>query len=218
MSYYFQMAFANAKTEVEAYSIAHSFVNGISLEQMKAYIDDNFLFVPSVKYSMGKKLKDKTFSDLADKYWLYGLFNYRFVFWPKFHLLGLLGSSESTSFGRVISFQNSTDQDYDWDEWPNNIPYFKERVFATKQALKNGNANFFGEDNDEFDEDTDIEYRLKSELYRKIFDELCLNDWLYGKDNKVFRRFCINGITSSEMLLKLHLILVEQKRKIVKEI
>lgn len=143
MSYYFQMAFANAKTEVEAYSIAHSFVNGISLEQMKAYIDDSFLFVPSVKYSMGKKLKDKTFSDLADKYWLYGLFNYRFVFWPKFHLLGLLGSSENTSFSRVISFQNSTDQDYDWDEWPNNIPYFKERVFATKQALKNGNTNFW---------------------------------------------------------------------------
>ena len=57
MSYYFQMAFANAKTEVEAYSIAHSFVNGISLEQMKAYIDDSFLFVPSVKYSMGKKVE-----------------------------------------------------------------------------------------------------------------------------------------------------------------
>lgn len=215
MSYYFQMAFANAKTETDAYTIAHSFVDRIDFKQMKECINNSFLFIPSVKYSMGRKLENSIFSDLADKYWLYGLFNYRFVFWPKYHLLGLLVSEEvNAPFNWVVSFQNSTDQNYDWNEWPNSIPYFTERVFVTKQAFENGNANFFGENSDDFDEDTDIEYRLKSELYRKIFDELCLNDWLYGRNNESFKRFCINGITSTEMLMDLTLYLKKATKEI----
>lgn len=88
MSYSFDMYFAKADSLQEALFLANKFVGTIcTLPRMKEAIKENVLFLPSVKY-VGKP-DERKFSALADKYFLYSLFNFRFVYWKKHKLLGM---------------------------------------------------------------------------------------------------------------------------------
>lgn len=188
MSYYFDMSFWHASNLPDALEKAHALVKQMSdLNLMKFTIKDNIYFAPSVRLNA-----DSHFGYVANKNWLYSLFNYRFVFWEKHNLLGLVGilPENGPKADGIFYFQNSCCQNYDFDEYPLNIPFFKNKVekFEKRKGL--------------------------SDFYKDIFDTLCLDDWLYGRDNPEFERFSFNAIQTSEQLLELS----EYTEKLLKKI
>lgn len=134
MSYSFDMYFAKADSLQEALFLANKFVGTIcTLPKMKEAIKENALFLPSVKY-VGKP-DERKFSALADKYFLYSLFNFRFVYWKKHKLLGMQDMQDFRDDWKKVSglkevswvlFQSSCSQNMALQEWPREIPYFKK--------------------------------------------------------------------------------------------
>lgn len=134
MSYSFDMYFAKADSLQEALFLANKFVGTIcTLPRMKETIKENALFLPSVKY-VGKP-DERKFSALADKYFLYSLFNFRFVYWKKHKLLGMQDMQNFRDDWKKVSglkevswvlFQSSCSQNMSLQEWPREIPYFKK--------------------------------------------------------------------------------------------
>lgn len=134
MSYGFNMLFCEAATLGQAMCIAKNFVKRIcTKEKMEKEIRENLYYIPSIRERA--KPEDKVFCRTADRYWLYGLFNYRFVYWGKYQILGLLSescdewpASTETKGSCSVYFQNSCDQDYEFTEWPTFIPFFATTV------------------------------------------------------------------------------------------
>lgn len=134
MSYSFDMYFAKADSLQEALFLANKFVGTIcTLPRMKEAIKENALFLPSVKY-VGKP-DERKFSALADKYFLYSLFNFRFVYWKKHKLLGMQDMQDFRDDWKKVSglkevswvlFQSACSQNMALQEWPREIPYFKK--------------------------------------------------------------------------------------------
>lgn len=179
MSYDFDMSFWHASSLPNALEQAHNLVKHMSeVNLMKSTINDNLYFAPSVRFN-----ENSNFGYIANEKWLYSLFNYRFVFWEKHHLLGLVGilPENGPKAAGSFSFQDSCNQNYNFDEYPLEIPFFKNKVERFKKS------------------------RGLSAFYKDVFDTLCLNDWLYGKDNPAFERFSFNAIQTNEQLLELSL-------------
>lgn len=134
MSYGFNMLFCEAANLGQAMCIAKDFVKRIcTKEKMEKEIRENLYYIPSIRERA--KPEDKVFCRTADHYWLYGLFNYRFVYWEKYQLLGLLSeernewpASAKSEGAYSVYFQNSCDQDYEFTEWPTFIPFFAKAV------------------------------------------------------------------------------------------
>lgn len=224
MSYGFNMYFAKADSMQEALFLANQFVKTVCTpERMQDLITQDPFYVPSVHYCVHPE--ERKFSRLADKYWLYSLFNYRFVYWEKFRLLGFVSDGNIKDdwmkvFGMrgvcSVYFQNSTDQDYTMDEWPTSIPYFKKRCQKYKKLaekdytsvikyLRTQGEYVYAESEDMSDEDAKdaFDYIIDTALYSHIFNELELSTWLYGNDSPYFERFAINGMKTSETVMDL---------------
>lgn len=224
MSYGFNMYFAEVSSMQEALFLANQFVKAVCTpERMQDLITQDPFYVPSVHYCV--RPDERRFSRLADKYWLYSLFNYRFVYWDKFGLLGFVGDGDikddwMKAFGMrgvcSVYFQNSTNKDYAMDEWPTSIPYFKKRCKKYKKLAKKDFASIIkhlrkrgeyvyaeSDDMDEEDAKEGLEYIINSALYSHIFNELELDTWLYGNDSPIFERFAINGLKTSEAVMDL---------------
>ena len=228
MSYYFDMAFTEAADLGSAMVKAHELVKFEMQPKMaEKIISQNLIYVPSLRYVRRGEKGFESLKDVADKKWLYSLFNKRFVFWPDYHLLGVVGiAPEELNEWHGVAFQDSTDQDYDFDEWPQ-LPFFAEEVEKAKSALAcpkevafqimksdEGLSEWLDEwqrEGKDINEDR-LNYCLKSWVYRTIFDKLHLNKWLYGNDNSGFERFAINGIESQEQELQLSFILRRCKK------
>lgn len=231
MSYGFDMCFWHAKSLAAATKKAAKVISAINTpEQMRQRIDDNAYFVPSILYRA--QIEDWKMAMIADEKWLYSLFNFRFVYWKEYELLGMVGvlPEDGPKPDGTVYFQNSCDQNYSLSEWPADIPFFKTKVKqykamldlkpqkCLKRLLKLGftdeetisEALEEGENSEET-----AEYHVLSALYHDIFDTLRLNTWLWGNDDSSFRRFALNAIHTSEQVydLKKHLRkLVNEKR------
>ncbi len=217
MSYGFNMLFAEAKSISDAFLIAKDFVkNSCTEEKMKKTIEENAFYIPSIKGNA--KPEDRVFCQTADRYWLYGLFNFRFVYWKEYQLLGLLSESidgwpapDHDKEKCSVYFQNSCDRDYKFSSWPAYIPFFKNAIKKFKRLKKMSAEKAYAILKEHGsctpDKSTDFEsgkkadaYYIRTALYDYIFDALALNDWLYGRDNDAFERFSINGLDTTEML------------------
>ena len=119
-----------------------------------------------------------------------------------------------------IYFQNSTDQNYDFQEWlEGNIPFFKEHVETITNMPQ---SKLFDICKDYLDEDTDLSnpeielYMRQSLLYQRIFSALELQSWLYADDSKKdvpYIQFALNGIQDMYEASALHNILKDVKKK-----
>lgn len=74
-----------------------------------------------------------------DEYWLNTLFTSRFVYWPNYDLLGVSGykfpGEIENWFDGHFTFQNSSDQDYDYETWPAGIDLFATRINRVKMRM-----------------------------------------------------------------------------------
>lgn len=128
------------------------------------------------------------------------IFSHRLVYWPKHYMAAVVGDCLHDSFKKDmvhVYFQSSTDQDYDFDEWSDKIPYFwheKENVLAlSEEKLFEETAGF---------DSSDADYRRRHLLYQRIFDGLSLDNWLDSAEKEEgFRMIRVNGVISDEVEL-----------------
>lgn len=221
MSYGFDMAFAHVVDEKAAFSLARSYVDKcMEKENARKFIEDNTIYIPSIRYSHIEEATNM--AEVADRYWLETLFKFRFLYWPKYRLLGLVGSNriDDPAFPMSIYFQNSTDQNYDFQEWlEGNIPFFKEHVETITNMPQ---SKLFDICKDYLDEDTDLSnpeielYMRQSLLCQRIFSALELQSWLYADDSKKdvpYIQFALSGIQDMYEASALHNILKDVKKK-----
>lgn len=105
-------------------------------------------------------------------------------------------------FDHSIYFQNSTDQDYDIDVWPTSCPWFSEIVanhssITVQGLLKKERWN--GTTAKDMEEN--FLYYVRSDIYGDVYSGLCLNNWLYGEEDRTFRRFSMAALQSTEDLM-----------------
>ena len=147
MSYAFDMSFAMAADEKEAFVLARHYVEKcMEKKNARKFIEDNTIYIPSIRYSHVEKANNM--AEVADRYWLETLFKFRFLYWPKYRQLGLVGSNriDDPAFPMSIYFQNSTDQNDDFGDVGNKYPLFWVKYddlapFLAKQQLMTSNVN-----------------------------------------------------------------------------
>lgn len=76
MSYAFDMSFAMAVDEKEAFVLARHYVEKcMEKKNARKFIEDNTIYIPSIRYSHIEKANNM--ADVADRYWLENLFIFR---------------------------------------------------------------------------------------------------------------------------------------------
>ena len=116
MSYEFGMFFTECEPK-NVLSTCLSIVNTI-VDNPDELIKDNVSFCPSRRF---KSQLDLYVARNFDQTWLYEIFNFHFVYWKQYNLLGLSGYNYGENVNNLfkchICFQNSSDQDYEYDIW-----------------------------------------------------------------------------------------------------
>lgn len=212
MSYAFGMFFKQIKQEDLL-----SFIDKVQAEMRnhaKEWIDYNKYYAPSVRLFTLHSDEFKFAKAYLDEYWLNTLFTSRFIYWPDYDLLGVSGyklpGEIENWFDGHFSFQNSSDQDYDYETWPKGIRQFKARI----DRIKNADDSTLYECIDKYMGDysieeikADPEYFKKVCIYDMIYEDLQLNDWLYNHDNPAFYQLSINAINDDGQRIRYNAIL-----------
>ena len=144
-----------------------------------------------------------SFSD-SDSDFLCSIFRYTFVYYKKYKMLCVIGNYSDY---KQIIFQNSCDQDEDFNTWQAlyaNDPcrdIFKELVDRTVSGENIEDIRKYFNDVD-WDSNLDIEYFKRWFVYKKIENALCIDDVLWDADGDDFfkfefgKRLTINNITN----------------------
>ena len=165
----------------------------------KEYIERNVFYIPSLRY--------KSEDNRIDDYWLNTLFEISFVYWPEKQLLGLCGyeypDNVKEMFNSFIYFQNSTDRDYDYADWPASYVFQKhvhDSVVMDKKSVIQKYMKVNNCDSKEAKEfyDSDPHYFRRSLVYDSVYKDLALDEWLWGKDNPSFIRFTVQSINDDK--------------------
>ena len=126
MSYSCTIYFKNIKAD-EVYSFFQELKTKL-ISKTDEIAKDNFLWLPSIRSDYRYKDIDGFITDDIDCSWVQNsLFKYRYFYIPQHELLGVfsLPNGFDDMFDNVSHFQNSCDQDYDFEEW-NGIPIFEQ--------------------------------------------------------------------------------------------
>lgn len=124
MSYSCEIAFKTIEAE-EVYSFLQKLKSLVS-EKLGAIAEDNAFWLPSERQSAYKELPEWALNQLEED-WARKCFTFRYVYLPEKKILGVYGVPKQTEelFDCTVYFQNSCDQDYDFEEW-NGVPIFEE--------------------------------------------------------------------------------------------
>lgn len=162
--------------------------------------------IEQAKYCI-PSLRDEKLNNKTDNYWLSSLFELQFVYWPDKKLIGMCGNTypgnTKDMFTGHVTFQNSTDRDYDYGEWPQ-IDLFQKHVYESfslkLDAIIKKYMDVTGYDESEAREfyNDDPEYMRRSLVYDAVYKELALDDWLWGKDNPSFIKFTVQALNNDE--------------------
>lgn len=219
MSYSFGMYFKQLNKEDDIVSILE-LISKRLYENRGEYIEENRSFIPSFKGLILDESKKE-----ADEYWLFSLFNISCVYWKEYNLLGVSGYDYECLvdiFPTHIGFQNSCDQDYDYEEWGDLIDIFNQKRDFIKNCNVDDILNIMNnkyKDSHYSKEEIleDLEYYKKTALYEEIFNLLDLDNWLYDKPSDKFNRIYINALNSYERWLNCKPYLFKVREELKKE-
>lgn len=207
MSYAFGMFFKQIKQEDLL-----SFIDKVQSEMRNhanEWIDYNKDYAPSVRSVRSLTNEPKFIKAFMDEYWLNTLFTSRFVYWPNYDLLGVSGykfpGEIENWFDGHFTFQNSSDQDYDYETWPAGIDLFATRINRVKNADDSNLYEYVNKFMAEYSMEeikADPEYFKKSCIYDMIYEDLQLDDWLYNHDNPNFYNMSINAINDDGQCIR----------------
>lgn len=217
MSYSFNMCFKKISSLAKAMEYAKKFVDSMTNDDIKQEIEHNYYYIPTVRYALkSDDYKNEQAYHEWNMGWARDLLAIKFVYFKEQQLLGVVGANyahQKEFFKTVCHFQNSCDQDYEREEW-GKIKYFTDiwdecqnaglDTLAENYAKKYGytKAEVLEEWENEYKDGMDDEhlnYKRRSFAYDLIYDNLGLDDWLWGNDNdEKFTRFSLSWINTLE--------------------
>lgn len=205
MSYYCFVSFKKCESFEKALFLSHKFCNSIKKDNslIKDIIKNNITGIPSNWRSCERKAFDlnECFS-WWDRDWLNSLFKFRFIFWKKQKLLAIYNGGLLKThpfFPLSITFQNYTDNDYDYKKWTKGkIPYFNNLVNLFKSYNNKKIIDIYKKRWKDEPCDSDIDYFRREMLYTHISDDLQMEKLIFGKKGK-FIEFSMSPITCSEI-------------------
>jgi hypothetical protein len=170
MSYYAAISFKMLK-HGEIYPFFQAFKKKVS-HSISEIAEYEFSYMPSVRYEHLYADAPPAAKTRADEAWAKGVFTMRFFYLAEHELLGVFGVPTVVQdiFDKTIYFQNSCDQDYDFDEWAA-VPVFAQIAekwrTATDEAVK---AKYIAERDGECDEGcADLDYYRRTFAYDEIW-------------------------------------------------
>lgn len=195
MSYSLILSFCEVKNELDAFHKALDTVKYYKTVQGQDEIIDEIVGNEIITCD---QINDPTFLEGL----IYKHFRYKFVYFKKLNILAYNGKCQKI-FPVSIHFQDSTDQDYDDSVW-NGISYFEDIISRSKKLSRTELRDFFfeyGYGAEDFEEQSDFEYFKKSFVYKTVFADLHLEDYLYLRDHEDFHSedfesFVLSGMDS----------------------
>lgn len=156
-------------------------------EKFDDIAEDNFIYMPSVHFARKRILEGSSdgAKEEADRAWMRNsVFSYRFFYLPEHNLLGIFGAPDAVKdiFDLTVYFQNSCDQDYDFDDWKG-VSIFEQIAEKWKNATDEEVYKAF-EYPDEHEEPIDYDYYRRSFAYKEIW-EMC-ETYLYHEEDIVY--------------------------------
>ena len=154
-------------------------------EKLEEIAKDEFIYMPSIKNDYMVKNDSDWVKEQLDRAWMRNaVFSYRFFYIPEHSLLGVLSvpSAINDIFDLTCYFQNSCDQDYDFEDW-NGIPYFEFIAEKWKNATDEEVYKTF-EYPEEHEEPIDYDYYRRSNAYEEIWG-MC-EKYLYHEEDVVY--------------------------------
>ena len=193
MSYYARIYFKQAESMEEAIKILNNFIKDYSsVDNMKKVVEENRYYLYRDIYNAGVKI------DMTEPYKYITILKHLFqpflvfkaMYYPQYNLLGLCFYDSQNIidkyFDGLIEFQNSCDQDYDFNTWDCLGEFFinKTNEFKTLplEDLLQRDKDLL----DDYNEDKDyflkkLDYNRRSAMYDFVWDTLDLDDWLWNK-------------------------------------
>ena len=165
-------------------------------------IQDNKTYAPSYRLQLdGNGEAREPMARAANRYWLYRLFEITFLYWGKYNLLGVIGCLPEKLAATMpyVFFQNSTDQDYDFSEWPK-FGFFGDKITQVKSMS-------LSDIKEQFDYEMDEGYLRRSLVYENISKCLGIETYLYCPDEWEFQKFVLQALANEEQHLEARIIL-----------
>lgn len=203
MSYSFRLYFKQVQNKAEAYDLAVKACE-TAYKCAEEFILKTKKYTPFVELNTIEQKQN----------FINKIFTLRFTYWDDQKLLGLLRSLDENTlphdvtamFDTYVDFQNSGDQDYEWEEWNDKINLFR----FCKSIFQTANTRLLACENNDTEEQMskDIDYYRKVTMYDKVFETLNLSKWLYDEDEtELFTRFALTPVTSLHRDIELRKIL-----------
>ncbi len=179
MSYGISVAFKKCKKE-EIYDKLKEFKQLFTKrENAEKIISDNRFYFSNYVY-MHEKQAEANIMRVVDG-WVKQIFTYRFRYSETLQCLCFVLAKTDVEeinnwFDNFSYFQNSTDQDYDYEDW-NGVPYFEEQVEKVKNLSAEGFKKLYISKHpywDECDEEhfEDDDYNRRSLVYTLCYAEV----------------------------------------------
>lgn len=185
MSYSATINFKTVK-EGELYAFLKK-IKDTCKEKFEEIAKNEFIFMPSINKEYMLKNDSEYAREQLDRAWMRNsIFSYRFFYIPEHNLLGVFGTPVKDIFDLTCYFQNSCDQDYDFDDWKG-VPIFEQIAEKWKNATDNEVLEHFRKDrcSDWNEEDcSDLDYYRRSFAYDEIW-RMC-EHYLYSEDDVVY--------------------------------
>ena len=175
MSYWCKIGFKQVNPE-DVDSVLREFKK-YTLSKLEGIAKQEWMWVPSIR---------NLFKDQLDEAWAMNIFSYRYFYKDDTKVLGIFSIPDCVEdfFDNVHDFQNSTDQDYDFDSWKG-LKWFEDTVDVYEDAsvefLKSLDKDI------EIQSDSDIDYYRKWFIYKDIWNYL--ENYLYDDDESLYLTF-----------------------------
>lgn len=196
MSYFASIYFKKVNNMEEAINVLNSFIKEYSsIDNMKQVVEDNRFYLYRDIYNLDLKLtKKEPWKYLTVLRHLFQpLLVFKGMYYPKYNLVGLCfydpHNIVDKYFDGKIEFQNSCDQDYEYETWNilgdffiNKAEYFK--TMPLEELLK---TNDYFLDDYNYDKEyflKMLDYHRRSSMYDFVWKELDLDSWLWTKESK----------------------------------
>lgn len=198
------MGFASVTDRGDALKTAMAYVESRMIPaKVQKDLEDYFYQISSVRaryycdknvpYSQ-RNMQMENLADMANRYWLRTMFTYRFLYWEKFHLLGIVMMPQNEvceKWPLCAFFQDGCDHNYDFSEWESgNIPFFMDAIAKVKAITPDNTEG-------------SIDYFQRSRCYEYIYKTLGLDSWILDRDEDVpYESFSLCGVKNEMDLFR----------------
>lgn len=209
MSYYANIYFKKVSSFEEGVKTLNDYIEEFNnIENMKKVIDNNMEYLQWRFKKCGINLDEICKKCLKQMYYtfnqtfynigiliLQSLLTFNAKYYPDFNLLTLC-IEDSTNiinkyFDGNIEFQNSCDQDYDYETWNILGDYFINKAKEYEKMPIEKLINIFGY-LDEEDREQRLDYFRKVAMYDFVYNTLDLDKWIYNFKQKEGKFISLN--------------------------